>query len=94
MAISDIVLGLAAGVGVRLSPDGKTAYYVEWSIGRLCKVEVQTGMVKTVMTGLSFPEDVLVDWDTNEIFVSERTGSVLQILPKRIQGRSSTAEWP
>lgn len=47
MYITDIVPGLAAGVGVRLSPNGKTAYYVEWSIGRLSKVEVATGMVTT-----------------------------------------------
>ncbi|RPJ56474.1 MAG: YncE family protein [Acidobacteria bacterium] len=90
MQISDIVLGLAAGVGVRLSPDGKTAYYVEWSIGTLCKVEVQTGMVTTVMTGLEYPEDVLVDWDTNEIFVSERTGSVVQVFER--EGKRDIAE--
>ena len=90
MKITDIVLGLAAGVGVRLSPDGKTAYYVEWSIGRLCKVDVQTGMVTTVMTGLEFPEDVLVDWDTNEIFISERTGSIVQVFGN--QGKRDVAE--
>ncbi len=90
MQINDIVLGLAAGVGVRLSPDGKTAYYVEWSIGRLCKVEVQTGMVTTVMAGLEYPEDVLVDWDTNEIFISERTGSIVQIFGK--EGKRDIAE--
>ena len=90
MQINDIVLGLAAGVGVRLSPDGKTAYYVEWSIGRLCKVEVQTGMVTTVITGLESPEDVLVDWDTNEIFVSERTGSIVQVFDK--EGKRNIAE--
>ena len=33
MQINEVVLGLAAGVGVDLSPDGKIAYYVEWSIG-------------------------------------------------------------
>src|SRR4029453_5528651 len=82
MKITDIVLGLAAGVGARLSPDGKTAYYVEWSIGRLCKVEVQTGMVTTVMTGLEFPEDVLVDWSAGDIFISERTGSIVQVFGK------------
>jgi hypothetical protein len=90
MQITDIVLGLAAGVGVRLSPDGKIAYYVEWSIGRLCRVDVQTGMVTTVMTGLEFPEDVLVDWDTNEIFISERTGSIVQIFGK--EGKRDVAE--
>lgn len=83
MQINDVVLGLAAGVGVDLSPDGKTAYYVEWSIGELNKVEVGTGMVTTVMTGLSYPEDVEVDWQTNEIFVSERTGAVIRIVGGR-----------
>lgn len=90
MQITDIVLGLAAGVGVRLSPNGKTAYYVEWSIGRLCKVDVQTGMVTTVITGLEFPEDVLVDWDTNEIFISERTGSIVQVFEN--EGKRNVAE--
>jgi hypothetical protein len=33
MQITDVVLGLAAGVGIDLSPDGNAAYYVEWSIG-------------------------------------------------------------
>ena len=81
MQINDVVLGLAAGVGVDLSPDGKTAYYVEWSIAELCKVEVATGKVTTVMTGLHYPEDVEVDWQTNQIFVSERTGAVLRVWP-------------
>lgn len=63
MQIDDVILGLAAGVGVRLSPDGKTAYYVEWSIGTVSKVEVATGTVTTIMAGLQFPQDVLVDWD-------------------------------
>ncbi|MDM0078692.1 hypothetical protein QTH90_30090 [Variovorax sp. J2P1-59] len=90
MQIDDVVLGLAAGVGVRLSPDGKTAYYVEWSIGRLCKVEVQTGMVTTVLTGLELPQDVLVDWTTNEIFISERTGSIVKVTAK--EGRRDVSE--
>lgn len=79
MVINDVVLGLAAGVGVRISPDGKTAYYVEWSIGRLSKVDVDTGMITTLMSGLEYPQDVLVDWDTGEIYVSERTGSIVQV---------------
>jgi DNA-binding beta-propeller fold protein YncE len=81
MQINDVVLGLAAGVGVDLSPDGKIAYYVEWSIGELSKVEVKTGKVTTVKTGLSYPEDVEVDWKTGEIFVSERTGAVIRVGP-------------
>jgi DNA-binding beta-propeller fold protein YncE len=79
--INDVVLGLAAGVGIDLSPDDKTAYYVEWSIGKLSKVEVGTGMVTTVLTDLAYPQDVTVDWDTEQIFVSERTGAVLQVWP-------------
>jgi len=79
MQINNVVLGLAAGVGVDLSPDGKIAYYVEWSIGELCKVEVATGKVTTVMTGLHYPEDVEVDWQTKDIFVSERTGALIRI---------------
>jgi DNA-binding beta-propeller fold protein YncE len=79
--ISDVVLGLAAGVGVRLSPDGTTAYYVEWSIGRLSRAEVATGLVTTVQERLTFPQDVLVDWDTGEIFVSQRTGAILHVIP-------------
>jgi hypothetical protein len=81
MQINEVVFGLAAGVGVDLSPDGKTAYYVEWSIGELSKVEVVTGKVTTVWTGLHFPEDVEVDWQTQEIFVSERTGAVVRVWP-------------
>lgn len=81
MQIKDVVLGLAAGVGVDLSPDGKTAYYVEWSAGELSKVDVRTGMVTSVRTGLSYPEDVEVDWATKELFVSERTGAVVKIGP-------------
>jgi DNA-binding beta-propeller fold protein YncE len=81
MHIEDIVPGLAAGVGIDLSPDGKTAYYAEWSIGQLSKVDVWTGMVTTVMTGLVLPQDVEVDWSTGEIFVSQRTGSVVQVWP-------------
>jgi hypothetical protein len=81
MQINDVVLGLAAGVGVDLSPDGKIAYYVEWSIGELSKVEVKTGKVTTAMTGLKYPEDVEVDWQTKEIFVSERTGAVKRVWP-------------
>lgn len=76
MNIGDIVNGLAAGVGIDLSPDGKTAYYVEWSVGQLCAVEVDTGRLAKVLSGLSYPEDVLVDWDTGDIFISERTGEI------------------
>jgi hypothetical protein len=79
--ITDVVLGLAAGVGIDLSPDGKTAYYVEWSIGELSKVEVTTGSVTTVLTGLAYPQDVEVDWDAKQIFVSQRTGEVVQVWP-------------
>lgn len=81
MQINDVVLGLAAGVGIDLSPDGRTAYYVEWSVGYLSSVDVANGSVTTVKTGLSFPEDVEVDWKTNDIFVSERTGAIVCILP-------------
>lgn len=81
MKITDIVGGLAAGVGIDLSPDEKTAYYVEWSIGELSKVEIQTGKVSLVQSGLQFPEDVEVDWKTQEIFVSERTGEIIQVYP-------------
>src|SRR5262245_39572116 len=81
MQINDVVLGLVAGVGIDLSPDGKMAYYVEWSLGELSKVDVQTGRVTTVRTGLTFPQDVEVDWVSGEIYVSERTGAVLQIWP-------------
>lgn len=76
MKISDLVQGLAAGVGIDLSPDGKMAYYVEWSTGDLNKVEVDTGNVTTLQNGLSFPEDVEVDWKNKEIFISERTGAI------------------
>jgi sugar lactone lactonase YvrE len=78
MQITDVVLGLAAGVGIDLSPDGKTAYYVEWSIGELSRVDVKTGMVTTALTGLDLPEDVEVDWDTGDIFVSQRSGEIVQ----------------
>ncbi len=83
MRINDVVVGLAAGVGIDLSPDGKTALYVEWSIGELSRVDVQTGTVVPIKTGLSYPEDVEVDWQANEIFVSERTGNVIRIRPRR-----------
>ena len=82
MQINDVVLGLSAGVGIDLSPDGKTAYYVEWSIGELAKVDTATGMVTKVMTGLKFPQDVEVDWDTGDIYVSERNGSIVKIVGK------------
>jgi DNA-binding beta-propeller fold protein YncE len=81
MNIGDIVKGLAAGIGIDLSPDGKTAYYVEWSIGELCRVEVDTGKVTKVRNGLKYPEDVEVDWDKGEIFVSERTGEITKVWP-------------
>lgn len=79
MAIGDIVCGLAAGVGIDLSPDGKTAYYVEWSQGEISRVETDTGMVNRVEDGFSYPEDVVVDWDTGDVFVSERTGGIKEI---------------
>lgn len=79
MAIGDIVRGLAAGVGIDLSPDGKTAYYVEWSIGEVCKVEVDTGKVQFVAGGFKYPEDVEVDWATGDFYVSERTGEITEI---------------
>jgi hypothetical protein len=81
MQITDVVLGLAAGVGIDLSPDGNAAYYVEWSIGELSRVETTNGAVETTLTGLTFPQDVEVDWDTRDIFVSERTGPVSQVFP-------------
>ena len=81
MQIVDIVQGVAAGVGIDLSPDGKTAYYVEWAIGELSKVDTATGQVTTVMTGLAYPEDVEVDWKTGQLFVSQRTGAVVQVWP-------------
>jgi hypothetical protein len=78
MQITDVTLGLAAGVGIDLSPDGKTAYYVEWSIGELSKVDVHTGMVTTAATGLTLPEDVEVDWNTGDVFVSQRSGEIIK----------------
>ena len=81
MQITTVVPGLAAGVGIDLEPGGKTCYYVEWSIGELSSVDVSTGAVSTVLTGLAFPQDVEVDWDTGQIFVSERTGGVSQVFP-------------
>jgi hypothetical protein len=81
MQITDVVLGLAAGVGIDLSPDGKTAYYVEWSLGELSKVETSSRAVETILAGLTFPQDVEVDWDANQIFVSERMGPISQVFP-------------
>ncbi len=81
MQIVDVVQGLAAGVGIDLSPDGKTAYYVEWSIGELSKVDTSGGQVTSVATGLSYPEDVEVDWAAGQVFVSERTGAIKKIWP-------------
>lgn len=85
MEITDVVLGLGAGVGICLSPDGKTAYYVEWSNGLLSKVDIPTGKVTTFPQKLNFPEDVLVDWETGEIYISERTGSITKIYSKEKQ---------
>jgi DNA-binding beta-propeller fold protein YncE len=79
--VTDVVLGLAAGVGIELEPGGKSAYYVEWSIGELSKLDVATGVVSSVLTGLAFPQDVEVDWDSGQIFVSERTGAVGTVFP-------------
>src|SRR5512144_1043187 len=79
MQITDVVLGLAAGVGIDLSPDGKTAFYVEWSIGDLSKVEVKTGMVSSVLRNLEYPEDVEVDWQTGDMFISEPTGAIVRV---------------
>lgn len=76
MFIADLVTGVAAGIGIDLSPDAKTAYFVEWSLGELTKLETATGRVETVRTGLQFPQDVEVDWARGDIFVSERTGQV------------------
>src|SRR2546425_5467156 len=81
MQINDVVMGLSAGVGIDLSPDGKTGYYVEWSIGELSKVDLPVGAVTTIKTGLAYPEDVEVDWQTGDVFVSERTGPVVQVWP-------------
>lgn len=81
MQVADVVVGLAAGVGIDLEPGGNTAYYVEWSIGELSRVDVTTGMVSTVLTGLAFPQDVEVDWDNGQVFVSERTGAVSEVFP-------------
>src|SRR5882724_3528124 len=83
MQITDVVLGLAAGVGIDLSPDGKTAYYVEWSIGELSRMDVATGMVTTAATGLNLPQDVEVDWGTGDIFVSQRSGEIIQASGER-----------
>src|SRR5690349_3433948 len=68
MQIDDFVLGLAAGTGIALSPDGKTACYVEQAMGELSQVEMATGKVTTVATGLADPVDVEIDWQTGEIF--------------------------
>lgn len=79
MNIGDIVKGLAAGVGIDLSPDGRIALYVEWSVGELCRVETGSGKITRVLSGLKYPEDVVVDWKRNDIFVSERTGEITRI---------------
>jgi hypothetical protein len=91
MKITDIVGGLAAGVGIDLSPDEKTAYYVEWSIGELSKVEIATGNVEKIKGGLKYPEDVEVDWNANELFISQRTGEIIQVSPG---GRSKVIATP
>ena len=92
MQITTVVPGLAAGVGLDLEPKGTTCYYVEWSIGELSRVDTSNGTVQSVMTGLQFPQDVEVDWDTGDIFVSERTGAVSQIYEK--EGAKKVIEKP
>ena len=77
--ITDVVSGLGAGVGVDVSPDGATAYVVEWSNGELIRVDTLSGAVETIQTGLAFPQDVIVNWTTGQIFVSERTGSIREV---------------
>ncbi|HEY0551244.1 MAG TPA: hypothetical protein VGF13_16690, partial [Verrucomicrobiae bacterium] len=81
MQIDDVVLGLHAGVGLDLAPNGKSCFYVEWAIGELSKVDLPGGAVTTVKTGLAFPQDVELDWAAGEIFVSERTGAIVQVWP-------------
>lgn len=89
MQVTDVVLGLAAGVGIDLEPGGKIAYYVEWSMGDLSQVDVTTGAVSTALAGLAFPQDVEVDWDRGQIFVSERTGPVSIVFPN--EGKKTIA---
>ena len=83
MDISDIVQGLAAGAGIDLSPDGKTAYYVERNSGELCKVTVETGEVTTILGRFDHPEDVVIDRETEEMFVSEQTGGIIRVSDKK-----------
>lgn len=87
MNIYDVVQGVAAGVGIDLSPDGKLAYYVEWSVGQLSRVDTSNGAVTTIKSGLSLPQDVEVDWTTGEIFISERTGAIVRLGGRRKPAR-------
>ena len=62
--------GIAGGAGIALSPDGKTIYYVERAVGELAKLNLQTGVVSTVRSGINSPNDVAAYWTTGDAFLS------------------------
>ena len=47
--------------------------------------------METIHTGLAFPQDVIVNWTTGQIFVSERTGSIRKVFG---QGESEVIDTP
>ena len=81
MKVTDVAIGLAGGGGIALSSDGKTIYYIEGAVGELSKLDLQTGQVTTVRSGINSPNDVEVDWATGDVFISQSTGSIVHLSP-------------
>ena len=81
MNVKTIVIGLARGTGVEVSPDGKTALYAEENSGEVRSVNLDTGAVAGILSGLDRPCGVVGDWDAMQGFVSERSGEILRATP-------------
>ncbi|HIE25948.1 TPA: hypothetical protein EYP66_01520, partial [Candidatus Poribacteria bacterium] len=58
-------------MALALSQDGRYLYVVEWRIGAISKVDVESGIITKVAKGLSSPKDIILAEDGKELYVAE-----------------------
>jgi M6 family metalloprotease-like protein len=79
-SIREVAHGLAGAIGGRFVPAWGYLVCAEWA-GRITAVDPATGFVKHLGSGYTQPEDIVATADGSALFVSERTGALLQVDP-------------
>jgi hypothetical protein len=80
-AATKVVGGLGGAIGCALVPSSNQLVFVEFDTGKLDTLNIAESIVKTLGSGYSQPEDVVVASDGNTAYVTERVGNLLRVDP-------------